>query len=274
MGLSVGLFAGGSDSVTSACAIIGMGSLFSSVLHLPVSGVIIVFELTQADMLVLHVVVANFLAANVAMRLPGGEHSFVHLNLHKSEIWRKLGGQDFIETDHHENAADTTIGIKKVHAMKCSALKDFLMTDSQRLRGAFRNWAEIVEGIKRASAEDVEVVVDSWDGPFMKKLFLFKVWGVWRNEVFRNMRGGDEAQALVTVDSHSPWPRTRKQSPLTQGDEGLRPSFACDVFLDDMPPVISLKNGRQVAMIGDQDLRPSFFENVSTDDSTDPRQYR
>jgi hypothetical protein len=247
-------------------------------------------------MLVLHVVVANFIASNVAVRLPSGHLSFVHLNLHKSSVWRKLGGQDFIETDDHEQAADHTIGVKKIFSMKSSALKDFLMTDSQRLRGAFQSWVDLIGN----PLGEVEVVIESWDRPVMIKLQLHKIWGAWRSEVFRSLRNGRSTStpsdsSSMVVDSRNPWRRESKQVPLTQGDHGLRPSFCENVYQDDialqmgrhrdkkpsLDVFVGKKSGAQVTerepalrvsqrsrgqlTQGDQGLRPSFCENVYED---------
>merc|ERR1719487_967810 len=63
------------------------------------------YELTRADNIVLHIVLANFISVNVASRLPHGQHSFLHDALEKNDLWKKLGKQDFIETDEQEKVA-------------------------------------------------------------------------------------------------------------------------------------------------------------------------
>merc|ERR1712146_286272 len=83
-------------------------------MHLPVSGVIVVFELTRADRLMLHVVLANFIAMNVTARLPHGGHSFVHLQLEHDQAWLKMNRKDFIETDEQEEVAEMQVGHGKL----------------------------------------------------------------------------------------------------------------------------------------------------------------
>merc|ERR1719321_872882 len=99
----------GSVPLTAACSVIGMGAMFASVMHMPLTGVIIIFELTRAEKLMLHVVMANFIASNIVCRLPHGEHSFVHKQLELDETWKKLDGRDFIETDDQEMEANVAL---------------------------------------------------------------------------------------------------------------------------------------------------------------------
>lgn len=149
LGLSLGLLVGGSDAFCSASAVVGMGSLFASVMHLPVSGVIIIFELTETKSVLLPVVIANFIASNVAYRLPHGEHSFAHLMLLHDPVWEKLGKQDFIETDAHETSAHTSVGFGQIHKFQTSALKEFFKSDVQRTREAFTAWRSAVEELRQ-----------------------------------------------------------------------------------------------------------------------------
>eukprot|EP00746_Dinoflagellata_sp_MGD_P141393 gnl/MRDRNA2_/MRDRNA2_74508_c0_seq1.p1 gnl/MRDRNA2_/MRDRNA2_74508_c0~~gnl/MRDRNA2_/MRDRNA2_74508_c0_seq1.p1 ORF type:complete len:823 (-),score=115.04 gnl/MRDRNA2_/MRDRNA2_74508_c0_seq1:91-2559(-) len=145
LGLTLGLLVGDSAAFSSACSVVGMGSLFASVMHLPVSGVIIIFELTESRTILLPVVIANFVSSNVATRLPSGEHSFPHLQLHHDPIWEKLGKQDFIETDAHETSAETEIGFGRVKKLKTSAISDWFKTDVQRLQEAFKAWKSVAD---------------------------------------------------------------------------------------------------------------------------------
>merc|ERR1712054_452471 len=105
-------------------------------MQLPLSGVILMFELTGANKLLLHIVIANFVASNVVSRLPHGSHSFVHRTLHHNETWLKLHERDFIETDDQEMEADL--------ALFNSSLSTWLWNDSERLRSAFDSWKDYV----------------------------------------------------------------------------------------------------------------------------------
>lgn len=136
LGLSVAKVVGAEEAVGSACAVIGMGSMFASVMHMPVTGVIIIFELTRADSLSLHIALANFIASNVVYRLPHGTHSFVHRSLALSPTWQKLDQRDFIETDAQEIEADV--------ALFKTTLALWLTTDSERYRMSFDAWKDYV----------------------------------------------------------------------------------------------------------------------------------
>jgi len=136
LGLTVSRFVGANENVCSACAVIGMGSMFASVMQLPLSGVILMFEFTRANKLLLHIVIANFIASNVVCRLPHGSHSFVHRTLAHNDTWMKLHERDFIETDEQEHEAD-------VEMFNCS-LRNWLMNDSERLRSSFDGWRDVV----------------------------------------------------------------------------------------------------------------------------------
>jgi len=129
-----------SEASVAACAVIGMGSLFASVMHLPVTGVIIMFELTWAKSLIVHVIFANFIASNVVLRLPLGRHSFVHRTLEHDPVWLKLGGRDFIETDEQEKHALNNVGVGQIHSMRTSVLKWWIMTDNEMLKSVFMAW--------------------------------------------------------------------------------------------------------------------------------------
>lgn len=132
LGITMALSIGGGENLQSACAVIGMGAMFASVMHLPVTGVIIIFELTRANNLILHIVLASFIASNVVARLPHGAHSYVHRQLAHNPLWLKLEQRDFIETDEHEVEADV--------AMFKTTFGFWLMTDAERLRKAFDAW--------------------------------------------------------------------------------------------------------------------------------------
>eukprot|EP00931_Biecheleriopsis_adriatica_P055832 TRINITY_DN33087_c0_g1_i1.p2 TRINITY_DN33087_c0_g1~~TRINITY_DN33087_c0_g1_i1.p2 ORF type:complete len:349 (+),score=62.74 TRINITY_DN33087_c0_g1_i1:1247-2293(+) len=146
VGILIGQLTSRDEASTAACAIVGMGSLFASLMRMPVTGVVMMYELTGARDLVVHVIFANFVAANVASRLPGGSHSFVHLALEHDPVWVSLG-QDFIETDAQEQNALNTVGIKKILQFKTEAIRYWLMPDKVLLGMAFREWQTIVSSM-------------------------------------------------------------------------------------------------------------------------------
>jgi CIC family chloride channel protein len=129
-----------SEPSTAACAVIGMGSLFASVMHMPVTGVIMMFELTWAKDLIVHFIFANFIASNVVARLPGGSESYVHCSLHHDPVWLKLGGQDFIETDQQEQHALNSVGIGRIKQMSKGGVNWSFASASQKLRYVFEAW--------------------------------------------------------------------------------------------------------------------------------------
>jgi len=143
LGIVIGRMANLNEASVASCAIIGMGSLFSSVMHMPVTGIIIIFELTLAKSLVVHVVLANFIASNVCSRLPGGYLSYVHQVLEHDSVWLKLGGQDFIETDEQEKNAVNTVGVGRIQKMETSVLKWWFMTRDEKLRAVFSAWRQV-----------------------------------------------------------------------------------------------------------------------------------
>jgi hypothetical protein len=145
VGIAVGRLISYSEPSVAACAVIGMGSLFASVMHLPVTGVIIMFELTWAKSLIVHVILANFIASNVVHRMPHGSHSFVHCILHNDPVWKKLGGQDFIETDKQENNALSNFGVQRIRKMETGVLKMWLMDERERVRLIFFAWSKQAE---------------------------------------------------------------------------------------------------------------------------------
>eukprot|EP00746_Dinoflagellata_sp_MGD_P076180 gnl/MRDRNA2_/MRDRNA2_30660_c0_seq1.p1 gnl/MRDRNA2_/MRDRNA2_30660_c0~~gnl/MRDRNA2_/MRDRNA2_30660_c0_seq1.p1 ORF type:complete len:780 (+),score=91.66 gnl/MRDRNA2_/MRDRNA2_30660_c0_seq1:25-2364(+) len=140
LGVAIGLLVSDDDAFVSASAVVGMGSLFASVMHLPVSGIIIIFELTQSTDVILPVVIANFISSNVAARLPHGEHSFAHLMLEHDPMWEKVGKQDFIETDAQETSADTSVGYGKLPSYQKNILREFFQADRDRLSQAWEAW--------------------------------------------------------------------------------------------------------------------------------------
>jgi len=142
VGILVGRIASCSEHNVAACAILGMGSLFAGVMHMPLTGVVIIYELTGATDLVVHVIFANFIASNVMARLPHGTHSFVHLALEHDPVWVQLGGQDFIETDAQEKKTLDTVGIRKILRFKTAAIRHWLMPDAVLLHMAFDAWKE------------------------------------------------------------------------------------------------------------------------------------
>merc|ERR1719487_2473658 len=108
--------------------------MFSSVMQLPLSGVILIFEFTRANSLLLHIVIANFISSNVVCRLPHGSHSFVHQSLARDLTWLKLQERDFIETDAQEDEVNL--------ALFESTIRLLFMTDSDRARLAFDAWRQ------------------------------------------------------------------------------------------------------------------------------------
>lgn len=163
LGLGVALLAGSTDDVlSSACAVTGMSSLFASVMHLPVSGVIIIFELTESKAVILPVVLANFISANIAMRLPHGEHSFTHRMLEHHPLWEKLDKQDFIETDAHEQAAHYSTGYGKVKKELKFGLRSFYKAQFLRLSQAFQAWREHMEFVRFQSWRRQKTVTRSF----------------------------------------------------------------------------------------------------------------
>lgn len=149
VGIMVGRIASCSEHMTAACAILGMGSLFASVMHMPVTGVVIIYELTGATDLVVHVIFANFIASIVMSRLPHGGHSFVHLSLENDPVWVQLGGQDFIETDAQELKALDTVGIRKLLSFQTRAIRYWLMPDAVLLQMTFHGWKDQVSTMSR-----------------------------------------------------------------------------------------------------------------------------
>lgn len=140
LALSVGrLIDDTQPGLPAACAVIGMGAMFASVMHMPLTGVIIMFELTGSERLMVHVVIANFVAANIVSRLPSGEHSFVHLTLERDPTWQKLHHRDFIETDEHETEANLAM-------FECLSL--WIMTDKERASFVFDAWIQAIEVIR------------------------------------------------------------------------------------------------------------------------------
>jgi len=139
---------GQGDTVSSACAVIGMGSMFASVMHLPLTGAVIILELTGANVLLPHVLIANFIACNIEARLPHGGHSFVHLCLETNETWLSLDQRDFIETDEHEETVNLAM-------FKLKELRPYFMPDSFRMKIAFDWWANHVE-IMKACRREIE----------------------------------------------------------------------------------------------------------------------
>jgi H+/Cl- antiporter ClcA len=145
VGIFVGRLFNLNDQSVASCAVIGMGSLFASVMHMPVTGVIMMFELTWAHKLLVHIIIGNFIASNVVHRLPHGTHSFTHLCLEHDPLWTKLGGQDFIETDEQARIAFFNEGIGKIASMSTFALRWWLLTDLERLRLVFHGWHQRAE---------------------------------------------------------------------------------------------------------------------------------
>lgn len=139
LAVALGRMIDDSIALCSACAVIGMGAMFSSVMHMPLTGVIIMFELTGEKRLMLHVVIANFISSNVVARLPHGNHSFVHRALGRDETWNKLNCRDFMETDEHEQEANLAL---------FESLKPWLLTDLDRCRIVFDSWVHALEIIK------------------------------------------------------------------------------------------------------------------------------
>eukprot|EP00931_Biecheleriopsis_adriatica_P023734 TRINITY_DN14925_c0_g1_i2.p1 TRINITY_DN14925_c0_g1~~TRINITY_DN14925_c0_g1_i2.p1 ORF type:complete len:858 (+),score=176.95 TRINITY_DN14925_c0_g1_i2:25-2574(+) len=123
-----------SEALLSACAVIGMGSMFASIMDLPLTGVILMFELTRSEQLILPVILASFVASNVHSRLPHGEHSFVHRCLDLDPTWSKLHHVDFIETDEQEQMANLAL---------FDGLKSVFMPDSERIKVAFFGWRAV-----------------------------------------------------------------------------------------------------------------------------------
>jgi len=163
LGLTVAKFMDMDESVCSACAVIGMGSMFASVMHMPVTGVIIIFELTRADNLSLHIALANFIASNVVYRLPHGTHSFVHRSLAQDPTWAKLDQRDFIETDGQEIEADV--------ALFKTTLSLWLTTDSERLRMTLDAWKEFLQQQKTVLTQkrrDRRLVTPKLEGRVME----------------------------------------------------------------------------------------------------------
>lgn len=156
LGLMFGLLVGGSEAFISASAVAGMGSLFASVMHLPVSGIIIIFELTKSNAVILPVVIANFIASNVACRLPHGEHSFAHLMLEHDPMWEKVGKRDFIETDAQATAADSSIGYGKIQGPHKAVMRQWFSADKDRLRAAFEGWRMLCDTCDLTGADDRE----------------------------------------------------------------------------------------------------------------------
>jgi hypothetical protein len=156
LGLAVARVFGVQESLCSACAIIGMGSLFSAVMHLPVTSVILMFELTRAENLILHVVLASFISSFVCGRLPHGEHSFVHLCLNQDPTWTKLNHQEFIENDEQEKTANVVIG---------EEILNLLRTRLAVLQQAFDAWRVATSAstadAKSTCQEELIVVEDS-----------------------------------------------------------------------------------------------------------------
>jgi len=132
VGAIVARIAGANENVVAGCAVMGMGGMFASVMRLPLTGVIIIFELTRADVIILHIAFANFIASNIVCRLPHGAHSFVHCTLEVNATWHKLGHRDFIETDDQEMEADI--------ALFQSTLGLLFLNDDQIMRNAFDAW--------------------------------------------------------------------------------------------------------------------------------------
>jgi len=106
LGVAAGRLVGGDDAFCAASAVIGMGSMFASMLHLPVTGIVIMLELTRASDIMVHVVISSFISSTVCYNLPHGHHSYVHTRLKHDSQWQSLGGQEFIETDAHEKNAE------------------------------------------------------------------------------------------------------------------------------------------------------------------------
>jgi hypothetical protein len=175
LGLTVGLLVDRGEAFSAACAVVGMGSLFASVMHLPVSGVIIIFELTRSKSVILPVVVANFIASNVAARLPHGEHSFGHLMLEHDPQWEKLGKQDFIETDAQEKKADDVKGLGNISRTSRMILKQWFQADSERLRHAFDAWKTACDERKPSKATTTDLESSKSFGNSAKNNFWQKV---------------------------------------------------------------------------------------------------
>merc|ERR1719487_2891371 len=100
-----------------------------------------IFELTRADSLSLHIAFSNFIASNIVCRLPHGAHSFVHCQLEVNATWNKLGHRDFIETDSQEMEADI--------ALFQSTLGLLFMNDDEIIKKCFDAW----KGAKAMKAE-------------------------------------------------------------------------------------------------------------------------
>jgi len=118
MGISVGRLLGGDEALCSATAVLGMVTLFASVMHLPVTGIVLMLELTRAKYIMLHVAISTVISSTFSGRLPHGHHSYVHTVLHHLPVWQKLGGQDFIENDEHEENAEATVGLGRLKMLR------------------------------------------------------------------------------------------------------------------------------------------------------------
>lgn len=146
LGLTVGRTMSTRVPLCSGCAIIGMGAMFASVMGMPLTGVILMFELVGSKRLLPAIIIAIFTSTNVMARLPHGEHSFVHLCLDDNPIWKHLRNVDFIETDAQEEEANVTL-FQQSESLQ--ALREVLrITDSDRMRWAFNLFVAAVGLVK------------------------------------------------------------------------------------------------------------------------------
>jgi len=138
-----------SAAVVKASGIVGMGSLFAVVMHMPLTSIIMIAELSQSNEVPTHkllppLVVAVFIAMNITTRLPQGHQSYVHTCLEHDPIWIKVGKNDFIETDDQEKVAHDRIGFGRIYAMKTTALKMWFLSHEELCQALFIAWRRVV----------------------------------------------------------------------------------------------------------------------------------
>jgi H+/Cl- antiporter ClcA len=231
MGIAVGRFFAGegenADALVSATGVMGMGSLFASVMNMPLSGVIVVFELTRSGSLLVPVVFANFVATNVTCRLPGGEHHLVHRQLEADETWDKLNQKDFIETDEHEQSAEDILGLGRLRQM--SIMKMIWMTDDEKKKRVLQAWAEmcrlgqlgeaIAEDETGTAVEVLEKIKKLWLAEGEQQLLQW-AWNWWLTAFLRSImsRNREERDGL----RHTPlalWDKDRLRGTADCGSD-------------------------------------------------------
>lgn len=119
-----------------------------------------IFELTGVKSLVAHVIIANFIALNVCMRLPLGLESFSHRYLQYNETWCRLGGEDsgVIETDEQEMKAQQSLGIHRLKNMRTNVIKFWVMCNLDRMRMSFDAWCKQAEATGFHSRRELKVL--------------------------------------------------------------------------------------------------------------------